>query len=253
VCAFRHITVDVDNSHRMKEGRHVTRAARTLVISLIAALTILVTLAGSASAAVWTSSEKFGQTTIGNYTVRNDVWGSGAGPQTISANSGSNWWVNANHPNTGGVKSFPHSARTINRRLSAMTRLQSSFNVSVPGSGAYETAYDIWADNNSFEVMLWMNKTGAVGPLGSQQTTATVGGHTWAVFSGSNGANQVFSFVRQGNTSAATVDVLAVLRWIQSRGWFGNVAVSEVQFGFEITSSSGGLMFTSNSYGVTVG
>jgi hypothetical protein len=26
------------------------------------------------------------------------------------------------------VKSFPYSARTINRRLSAMTRLQSSFN-----------------------------------------------------------------------------------------------------------------------------
>jgi hypothetical protein len=27
----------------------------------------------------------------GGYTVRNDVWGSGAGPQTIWANSYSNW------------------------------------------------------------------------------------------------------------------------------------------------------------------
>jgi hypothetical protein len=223
------------------------------MLALTFAISAVLLVAGSASAATWTSSDRFGQTTIGNYTIRNDVWGSGAGPQTIFANNGSNWWVTANHPNTGGVKSYPHSARVVNRRLSATTRLQSSFNVSVPNAGAYETAYDIWANNNAFEIMLWMNRTGAVGPLGSFQTTVNVGGHTWDVYSGSNGANQVFSFLRQGNTSAATVDIRAVLNWIRSRGWFGDVTVGEVQFGFEITSASGGLTFTSNSYGVTAG
>jgi hypothetical protein len=99
--------------------------------------------------------------------------------------------------------------------------------------------------------MLWMNKTGAVGPLGSYQTTASVGGHSWDVYRGSNGANQVFSFVRRGNTSSGTVNVLAVLQWIRSRGWFGNVTLGNVQFGFEITSSSGGLNFMSNSYSVS--
>src|SRR5262245_14135791 len=99
--------------------------------------------------------------------------------------------------------------------------------------------------------MLWMNKTGAVGPLGTRQTSVTVGGHTWDVFKGSNGSNQVFSFVRHGNTSSATVDILAVLKWIQSRGWFGNVTLGQVQFGFEITSSSGGLNFVTNSYSAT--
>jgi len=229
----------------------VTRARLSAVLAVVIGI-LIVTVTG-ANAAVWTSSDKFGQTTIGNYTIRNDVWGGGAGPQTIWANSGSNWGLTANHPNTGGVKAYGHSARTINRRLSAMTRLSSSFNVSVPASGAYTTAYDIWANNNAFEVMLWMNKTGPVGPLGARQTSASVGGHSWDVFSGSNGANQVFSFVRQGNTSSATVDVRAVLNWIRSRGWFGDVVVSEVQFGFEITSSVGGLNFTSNSYGVTAG
>jgi hypothetical protein len=214
---------------------------------------ILVVTATGADAAVWTSSDKFGQTTIGNYILRNDVWGGGAGPQTIWANSGSNWGLMANHPNTGGVKAFGHSARVVNRRLGAMTRLSSSFNVTVPNTGAYATAYDIWVNNNAFEVMLWMNKTGPVGPLGTRQTAATVGGHSWDVFSGSNGANQVFSFVRQGNTNAATVDIRAVLTWIRSRGWFGDVTVGEVQFGFEITSSAGGLNFTSNSYSVTAG
>ena len=151
---------------------------------------------------------------------------------------------------TGGVKSYPHTGKSIGPTLSSLHGVTSSFNVTVPGTGAYETAYDIWAGNNAFEIMLWMNKTGAVGPLGSRQTSASVGGHTWDVFSGSNGANQVFSFVRQGNTSAGSVDILAVLRWIQSRGWFGNVVLNQVQFGFEITSSSGGLNFVSNSFAI---
>jgi hypothetical protein len=61
----------------------------------------------------------------------------------------------------------------------------------------------------------------------------------------------VFSFVRTGNTNSGTVDVLAVLNWIRARGWFGDVTLGEVQFGFEITSSSGGMDFASNSYSVS--
>lgn len=232
----------------------MTGRATRLVITLATAVAVLTTTevaATAATTATWSSSDKFGSTTIGNYTIRNDVWGSGAGPQTISANSGSDWWVSANHPDTGGVKAFPHSARTVNRRLSALTRLQSNFTVTVPSTGAYETAYDIWADNNTVEIMLWMNQTGAVGPIGSRQTSVTVGGQSWDLYSGSNGSNQVFSFLRQGNTSSASVDVLAVLNWLHSRGSVDDLAVGEVQFGFEITSSSGGLTFRSNSYAVS--
>jgi hypothetical protein len=98
-----------------------------------------------------------------------------------------------------------------------------------------------------------MNKTGAVGPLGSYQTTVTVGGHTWKVYKGSNGSNQVFSFVRTSNTSSGTVDVLAVLKWIEARGWYGNETLGNVQFGYEITSASGGKTFTTNSYSVSAG
>ena len=224
----------------------MVRTTRFLVSAPV--LVLLLALSGvTAQAAVWSSTDKFGGTTLDGYTLNNDVWGSGAGPQTIWANSGTNWGVWSNQPNTGGVKSYPHTGKSIGPTLSSLHGVTSSFNVTVPGTGAYETAYDIWAGNNAFEIMLWMNKTGAVGPLGSRQTSVSVGGHTWDVFSGSNGANQVFSFVRQGNTSAGSVDILAVLRWIQSRGWFGNVVLNQVQFGFEITSSSGGLNFVSNN------
>ncbi|WP_425440434.1 glycoside hydrolase family 12 protein [Prauserella shujinwangii] len=206
-----------------------------------------------AHAATWYSSDRWGSWSQNGYTVRNNVWGSGHGPQTVWANSYGNWGVWADHPNTGGVKSYPHVARNINRKVSALGRLRSGFDVRVPGSGAYATAYDIWAGNGAYEIMLWMNQTGPVGPIGSWQATASVGGHTWDVYRGSNGHNAVFSFVRQGNVRSGTVDIKAVLDWIRSRGWFGDVTVGDVQFGFEITSSSGGLDFVSNSYSVTTG
>ncbi|WP_255632594.1 hypothetical protein [Amycolatopsis sp. TNS106] len=219
--------------------------------SVILALVATLVLGGTAQAATWSSSDKWGSWSNGGYTVRNNVWGGGSGPQSIWANSYSNFGVWANHPNTGGVKSYPHSAKNVGRQLSGLRSLSSSFNVSRPGGGAYATAYDIWANNNAYEIMLWMNKQGAVGAIGSKETTVSVGGHTWDVYRGSNGANAVFSFLRTSNTNAGSVDVLAVLNWIKNRGWYGDVTVGEVQFGFEITSSSGGMNFTSNSYSVS--
>ncbi|MGW6929194.1 glycoside hydrolase family 12 protein [Lentzea sp. NPDC054927] len=207
----------------------------------------------AASAAAWSSSDKWGTWNNGGYIVRNNIWGGGAGPQSIWANSYSNWGVWANHPNTGGVKSYPHAGKALNKKLSSIGSLRSSFNVSVPGSGAYATTYDIWANNNAYEVMIWMNRTGPVGAIGSRQGTFSVGGHTWDVYRGSNGANAVFSFLRTSNTSSGSVDLKAVMNWIRTRGWWGDVTVGEVQFGYEITSSSGGKNFTTNSYSVSGG
>jgi hypothetical protein len=99
--------------------------------------------------------------------------------------------------------------------------------------------------------MLWVNKTGVVGPIGSLQTSTSVGGQSWNVYSGSNGSNQVFSFLRTSNTNSGSVDIKAVLNWIKSKSWFGNVTLSQVQFGLEITSANGGLNFVSNSFSVS--
>jgi len=205
-----------------------------------------------ASAAVWNSCDQWANTSLNGYTLYNNIWGSGAGSQCIWANSGTNWGVWANHPNTGGIKSYPNSDKVINKSITSLGALSSSYNVSVPSSGAYETAYDIWDTNHKYEIMLWMNKTGAVGPLGTSQGNATLGGHTWTVYKGNNGSNDVFSFVRTSNSSSGTVDVLPILKWIKdTKGWFGNVTIGDFQFGFEITSSSGGLNFTVNSESVS--
>ncbi|MEV8538457.1 hypothetical protein [Streptomyces sp. NPDC051572] len=225
----------------------------TAVLAPALALGAIVALASApAAAAVWSSCDQWGTTTLNGYTLYNNIWGSGAGSQCIWANSGTNWGVNANHPNTGGIKSYPNAKKVINKSITSLGSLTSSYNVTVPSSGAHNTSYDIWDTNYDYEIMLWMNKTGAVGPLGTSQGTLTLGGHTWTVYKGNNGANDVFSFVRTSNSSSGTVNVLPILKWIKdTKGWFGNVTIGDLQFGFEITSSSGGLDFTTNSESVT--
>jgi hypothetical protein len=69
--------------------RLVTAGAVAL---LLAAVTAVVT-STPAQAAVWSSSDRWGTWSSGGYTLYNNVWGSGYGPQTITANSPSNWWV----------------------------------------------------------------------------------------------------------------------------------------------------------------
>jgi hypothetical protein len=108
-----------------------------------------------------------------------------------------------------------------------------------PTAGARGRAADtrsttVWADHpNTGGIKAYPNST------------------TWQVYRGSNGANQVHSFVRTGNTSSGTVDVRAICQWIRDRGWFGDVTIGDVQFDYEITSSAGGKDFVTNSFTVS--
>lgn len=228
---------------------------RTVLLGTFAAATAALGLAAQpAYAATWSSSAQWGTWTNGGYTLYNNIWGSGAGSQTIWANSYSNWGVWAAHPNTGGIKSYPNSTKYVGKKLSALSWASSSFNVSVPSSGAYTTAYDIWDTAHAYEIMLWVNKTGPVGPLGTSQGTLNLGGHTWTVYRGTNGSNEVFSFVRNSNTNSGTVDILSLLNWMKNtKGWIGDITLGDVQFGYEITSSAGGLNFNTNSFSVSAG
>lgn len=236
------------------ETTTLRRAAMALAAPALALGATIALASAPASAAVWSTCDQWGNTTLNGYTLYNNIWGSGAGSQCISANSGTNWSVTANHPNTGGIKSYPNAKKVINKPIGSLTSLTSDYNVTVPASGAYNTSYDIWDTGYKYEIMLWVNKTGAVGPLGTSQGSVTVGGSTWTVYKGTNGANEVFSFIRSGNSSAGTVNILPILKWIKdTKGWFGNVTIGDVQFGYEITSSSGGLNFTTNNLTVSGG
>lgn len=222
------------------------------LLAVPAAVAAVALAAGPANAATWSSSDQWASWSNGGYTLYNDIWGSGAGPQTIWANSYSNWGVWSNQPNTGGIKSYPNDSKYVGKAINSLSSVTSSYNVTVPGAGAYETAYDIWDSSNANETMLWLNKTGAVGPLGSYVTNVSVGGFNWNVYKGNNGSNNVYSFLNTGSSTSGTVNILAVLKWLENtEGWIGNVTLGNVQFGWEITSSSGGENFQVNSYSVS--
>ncbi|WP_435256075.1 glycoside hydrolase family 12 protein [Streptomyces althioticus] len=234
------------------------KTPRGIVRALIAPALALGATVGLASApahaAVWNSCDQWGNTTLDGYILYNNIWGSGAGSQCVWANSGTNWGVWADHPNTGGIKSYPNSKKVINKPLSSLRSLTSSYRVTVPSTGAYNTSYDIWDTDHDYEIMLWVNHNGAVGPLGTSQGTVSLGGHTWNVFKGSNGANEVFSFLRTSDSTSGTVDILPVLKWIKdTKGWTGDETIGDVQFGYEITSSAGGLDFRTDSLTVSGG
>ncbi|MFG1671018.1 hypothetical protein [Streptomyces sp. Y7] len=232
-------------------------ALRKIVTAVLAPATAFGAVVGlasaPASAAVWNSCDQWGNTTLNGYTLYNNIWGSGAGSQCVWANSGTNWGVWADHPNTGGIKSYPNSKKVINKTIASLGSLTSNYNVSVPSSGAYNTSYDIWDTDYDYEIMLWVNYNGAVGPLGTSQGTVTLGGHTWTVYKGSNGANEVFSFLRTSDSSSGSVNIKPILTWISgTKGWMSSSeTIGDVQFGYEITSSSGGLDFVTNNLTVS--
>lgn len=110
-------------------------------------------------------------------------------------------------PNIGGIKSYPQLDEDDQQDDRLLGWRASSCNVIVPSSGAYNTSYDIWDTDHPYEIMLWVNCNGAVGPIGTWQATVSLGGHNWNVYKGTNGSNQVFSFLRTSDSHSGTADV----------------------------------------------
>ncbi|HPO01674.1 MAG TPA: hypothetical protein PK879_13260, partial [Opitutaceae bacterium] len=164
-----------------------------------------------------------------------------------------------------GVKSYPHAGWEVGRPLHALQTVKSRFAVTVPAAGSYNSAYDIWCEKHAYEIMLWFNWRGKMGPIARswdatgkpavEVENVTVGGHTWDIYKGTNGYNVVISFMCTSQTNAGEVDVKAILDWIEARGWFAqgrDVLLDEVQFGWEIADSPGGLDFAVTDFAVEV-
>ncbi|THK33428.1 glycosyl hydrolase [Ensifer sp. MPMI2T] len=212
----------------------------------------------STNAPIWSSSAPYGDFSHGGYSWNNDIYGKGAGPQTISVHADNQWSVWSNQPNTDGIKSYPHQAFNVGKPLSSINTLTSSFNQDVPAGGAWNTAYDIWDSSHQNEIMLWTNHTG--NPEGSGNVkpishhydpsgaaipihrNINVGGGTWNVFEGYNG-HKVISLLLTSKTNNGTVDIKSILDWLKSKGHLGDINVGSVQYGVEITSSPGGKSF----------
>ncbi|HEY4989158.1 MAG TPA: RICIN domain-containing protein [Opitutaceae bacterium] len=209
------------------------------------------------------STAAFATWSNGGYVVANDVWGSNPGPETIWANSFSNWGV---FTSQGGhsIASYPHvEFDNINTPVNSLGSVQSSFNATTPSGCVFDQAYDIWLNSFNYEVMIWESWSGtqpiaksynSAGQAVPTYSNVTISGVTYNVYTGTGGSGPCMSFLRTTQVSSGTVDIAAILKWINTTGWYNNPTLSGIQDGWEITNTAGVQKnFTMNSYSVTIG
>ncbi|GGQ56530.1 glycoside hydrolase [Couchioplanes caeruleus subsp. azureus] len=209
--------------------------------------------------------EQFGSTTVGGrYVVMNNRWGSTA-EQCINV-TGSGFVITSQRGvgDTGGAPvSYPaiyygcHYANcspgtNLPLQLRAISNVTSAVSYHYAGGATYDAAYDIWLDPtprrdgvNAMEIMIWFHHQGPVQPVGAVVGTTAVGGRTWEVWRGSNGANEVVSYVAPAPIPSWTFRVLDFVDDVKRRGavtdsWY----LTSIQAGFEPWIGGAGLAVT---------
>jgi hypothetical protein len=207
----------------------------------------------------WCSSAPLAQWTTpdGRFDLYNNMWNNSAnpGPQTICGNSESDWQAVSNQrAGNTEVLTAPSVQIPYNNSngypLSNFSSLSSSYaeNMHTVAGTDAEAMYDIWLNGLNKEVMFWVDDHGQT-PSGSVVATTTFSGATWDLWQSGNG---YWAFVRRGNASSGTVDLLAGLKFLESRGSLtGSDKLWQVNFGWEICSTAGAPeTFTVSNYSV---
>ncbi|MGJ7880517.1 GH12 family glycosyl hydrolase domain-containing protein [Streptomyces rochei] len=250
------------------------RAALGALIAAFAVVASLVTATATPAQGDTTLCEPFGTTTIqGRYVVQNNRWGTSA-PQCVTSTATGFRIDRADGsvPTDGAPKSYPSvfngchytncsPGTALPARLDTVSAAPSSISYGFVGDAVYNASYDIWLDPtprtdgvNRTEIMIWFNRVGPIQPIGSSVGTATVGGRNWEVWTGSNGSNDVLSFVAPSAISSWSFDVMDFVRATVARGlaqndWY----LTSVQAGFEPWQNGAGLSVNSFSSTVETG
>jgi hypothetical protein len=260
----------------MRPLPHQAQATRGLLGALLSALVLLGTLVTAAAPAQadTTICEQFGSTTIQNrYVVQNNRWGTSAEQCVTATDTGFRLSrADGSVPTNGAPKSYPSvfngchytncsPGTNLPARVSSISAAPSSISYGYVGDAVYNASYDIWLDPtprtdgvNRTEIMIWFNRVGPIQPIGSPVGTATIGGRSWEVWSGSNGSNDVLSFVAPSAISSWSFDVMDFVRHTVSRGLAGtDWYLTSVQAGFEPWQNGAGLSVNSFSSTVQTG
>ncbi|MGI5153968.1 GH12 family glycosyl hydrolase domain-containing protein [Microbispora sp. CA-102843] len=228
---------------------------------------------GQAAHADTAICEKYGSTTIqGKYVVMNNNWGDDT-QQCINVTSTGFSVTQASHnkAQNGAPGAYPAvyagchyancssgSGLPLQVSNSQFNTVQTSVSMTYPGSGVYDAAYDIWFDptarkdgqNTGAELMVWLNHTGSIQPVGSKVGTVNLAGATWDVWYGNSGWN-VVSYVRTSPTNSLSFAVRTFFDDMVSRGygqrsWY----LTSVQAGFEPWVGGTGLAVNNFSYSI---
>lgn len=242
---------------------------RAFATACLMAASAVVATAGPAQADV-TICEQYGSTTIqGRYVVQNNRWGTSA-TQCINVTS-SGFRITTQQgsaPTNGAPLSYPSvflgchygncsPGTNLPMQVSRIRSASSSISYQYVG-GTYNASYDIWLDPtpktngvNQMEIMIWFNRQGQIQPIGSVVGNTTIGGRTWQVWRGSNGANNVISYVAPSPISSWSFNVRDFINDVRARGaitdaWY----LTSIQAGFE--PWNGGVGLAVNNFSASV-
>jgi hypothetical protein len=267
--------------------RRLRRAAVAAVLGAAAAAAAVATVGVAHADTV--ICDQFGSLQIqgGRYVVQNNRWGTTATQCINVTATGLNvTQADGSKPFNGAPKSYPsvflgchfgncsssgnflapngtapNTPAGLQASNPAFAGVTTSVSMSYPGSGVFDAAYDIWFNqqqpttstqqNNGAEVMVWLNHTGTIQPVGSQVGTATINGATWNVWEGNTGWN-VVSYVRQQTTTSLNFSVSSFFSDAVSRGFASNSWwLTSIQAGFE--PWDGGVGLAVNTFSATAG
>ena len=245
-----------------------------MVVIFALALSGVLVVTGPAAAATGQICDQYGSTIQGNYIVMNNRWGTTA---TQCINVTTSGFQITQQDGVGNLSGAPVSYPAIYvgchysncspntnlpMKISSISSAQTNVTLTYPGSGTYDAAYDIWlnADTNvsgvqDTEIMIWLNHTGSVQPIGSKTGTVSLAGRSWEVWVGNNGGNNVVSYSTTGVTSF-NADVKPFLTDAITRGsGFGTTAwyLTSMQMGFEPWVGGVGLAVNSFSASISSG
>ncbi|MEU8300956.1 cellulose binding domain-containing protein [Micromonospora sp. NPDC048909] len=251
------------------------RRLRALVAAglLVSGSIVAVALGGNASADTQIC-EQYGSTVIGNrYVVQNNRWGTTA-QQCINVTS-TGFEIttqNGSNPTNGAPTAYPSvflgchytscsPGTNLPIQVSQISSATSSISYRYVGGAVYNASYDIWLDPtpktdgvNQMEIMIWLNRQGPIQPIGSPVGTANLAGRSWEVWRGSNGSNNVISYVAPSAITSLDFSVLDFIADVRSRGAITNSwYLTSIQAGFEPWQGGAGLAVTSFSAAVNGG
>ncbi|MFE1311557.1 endo-1,4-beta-glucanase [Streptomyces sp. NPDC058755] len=126
--------------------------------------------------------------------------------------------------------------------------------------GTMNVAYDLWLhakggadwpDQPTDEVMIWLDRQGGAGPLGTKYGSVSLDGAMWDIYQGDIGW-KVYSFVRRTNTTSATLNLDDFTQALVRRKLLSNDKyLSGIEAGTEVFKGSG--RQDTKSYSVDIG
>ncbi|MFG3685638.1 cellulose binding domain-containing protein [Micromonospora sp. NPDC047740] len=241
---------------------------------LAAGSLVAVVLAGGNASADTQICDQYGSTVIGSrYVVQNNRWGTSAQQCINVTSTGFSITRQDGVGNTSGAPvSYPSifvgchytncsPGTNLPVQVKNISSAPSSISYNYVSGAIYDAAYDIWLDPtpkrdgvNQMEIMIWFNRQGPIQPIGSPVGNTTVAGRTWEVWRGSNGSNNVISYLAPSPITSMSFDVMAFINDTRSRGaitadWY----LTSIQAGFEPWQGGVGLAVNSFSQSVDTG